>query len=92
MRAGQQSQDVPQPTTVAEHGAHRGWEPCPACFPHLTGDERAGRVRGGDDARPHAGGERPGRGGQGALGGIASSESQAWPFARDGAPLSPGSG
>ena len=30
--------------------------------------------------------------GRGALGGIASSESQARPFARDGAPLSPGSG
>ena len=51
MRAGQQSQDAPQPTTVAEHGAPRGRRPCPARFPHLTGGRES---REGPRGRRHA--------------------------------------
>lgn len=92
-------------TTVARctssHHRHRARRPPrPAALPstlsasYMGTREQGGRVRGGDDTRPHAGGGQSGRAGgwAGALGGIASSESQARPFARDGAPPSPGLG
>lgn len=68
MRAGQQSENAPQPTAAEDHGAPQAGGPAQHAFRIFRGgwltawvggeSAHTGKVRGGD-ARPHEGGGQP---------------------------------